>query len=255
MRNELSKEAALGAGDGIPEDAPEAIYRSPHPIAAIGFILLGLGLLLLEIYLANQVLEGQIRGKMAMIPWLLPIAIVFFLVPGTFNLLNPITVAVYPHGFLYTRGRSVDFCPWDRITTFWCHRQCVPNTAPSSRYWVMRDDEVVFAFKSKRLNGVEEFAAGLYAEVHERLLAPALKAYAAGESVSFGPIAIDREGLTYRGEHLPWDRITSAAADLESDFVVQKAGKTYAWCELSTARIPNFPILQELLDEHAREAA
>jgi hypothetical protein len=192
---------------------------------------------------------------MAMLPWLLPILIGFFLIHGLSNLLNPITVAVYPHGFAYQRGRSLDFCTWERITTIWSYQYCVADAVPRFKCWVTRDDGAVFAFKNSRLNKVDELAGTIYARIRDRLLAPALAAFRAGEHVEFGPIAIDQTGLTYRGEHLTWDRIEEAAPDAESEFVVKKRGKTYAWCELSTARIPNFWIFHELLEERYGGAA
>ena len=82
------------------------VYRSPPPLLAIGFVLVGGALILLEIYLVQQVLAGEIRGKLAAIPWILPILIGFFLIRGIANLLNPIIVAVYPHGFSYQRGKQ-----------------------------------------------------------------------------------------------------------------------------------------------------
>jgi uncharacterized protein DUF6585 len=234
----------------IPDEPPEALYRSQHSIVSMAYIAIGVALVFLEIWLVQQVLDGQIRGKMAMIPWLMPIVIGFLLVLGTINLLSPITVAVYPHGFAYQKGRQVDFCTWDRIATFWSHRKCVEGAAPNYKYWVTRDDGAVFAFKSNRVNNVEELAGRIYTNVRDRLFPAALVAYSAGQPVEFGPIAIDRDGLTYRDEHLSWGRMDGIpAADADSDFVVKKQGNTYAWCELSTARIPNFLILQELLDE------
>jgi hypothetical protein len=249
MRSETEHGSFAGGHELIPDEAPEAVYRGQHSMVSIGFVLIGTVLLLLEVYLVQQVLDGQIRGKMAMIPWLVPIAIGFFLFRGISNLLNPITVAVYPHGFAYQRGKHLDFCTWERITTFWSYRYCVPNVVPRIKYWVTRDDGAIFAFKDSRLHNVEELAGTIYAHVRDRLLAPALAAFNAGERVEFGPIAIDRQGLAYRGEHLTWDRIEEAHADTEGDFVVKKRGKTYAWCELSTARIPNFWVFNELLDQ------
>ena len=255
MRNEVDEGSIPAGHELIPSEAPEAVYRSPPPLLAIGFVMVGGALILLEIYLVQQVLAGEIRGKLAAIPWILPILIGFFLIRGIANLLNPIIVAVYPHGFAYQRGKQLDFCTWERITTFWSYRQCRPDTLNSYKYWVTRDDGAVFAFKSSRLNDVDDLAGHIYSQVRDRLLAPALAAFQAGERVEFGPVAIDREGLTYRGEHLTWDQIEEASADTDSDFVVKKRGKTYAWCELSTARIPNFSILLELLDERYGGAA
>jgi len=248
MRSETEQGLFGGGHELIPDEAPIALYRGQNSFVSIACILGGIALVLVEIYLVQQVLDGQIRGKMAMIPWLMPILIAFFLFRGIANLLNPVTVAVYPHGFAYQRGKHLDFCTWERITTFCSHRKCMSNTMHTFKYWVTRDDGAVFTFLSSRLNNVEELAGTIWAHIRDRLLAPALEAFNAGERVEFGPIAIDRSGLIYRGEHLTWDRIDEAHADAEGDFVVKKRGKTYAWCELSTARIPNFWVFQELLD-------
>src|SRR5262245_36699700 len=243
-------QSANGDDVVIPEERPDAVYRSPNSLAAIGALIFGVLLLLLEIHLVRQVLSGDLRGKMAMIPWLLPIGIGFLLYWGLANLLHPIVVAVYPHGFLYARGRHIDFCPWERVQAFWCYQYAPPETMHRHKYWVTRDDGVVFAFKGSRLNDVRDLAGRIMENVHDRLLAPALEAYNAGQPVSFGPITIDPEGLEYRGQYLRWEQMTGIRADAESDFVIEKLGKTYAWCELSTSRIPNFPVLLVLLNEH-----
>lgn len=249
MRTEARQESFAAGHELIPEEAPETVYGGQNSAASIGCIVGGIALVLLEIYLVQQVLDGQIRGKMAMLPWLLPLLIGFFLIHGLSNLLNPITVAVYPHGFSYQRGRPLDFCTWERISTIWSYQYCVPDAVPRYKFWVTRDDGALFAFNNGRLNDVEELAGRIYAQVRDRFLAPALAAYSAGDPVEFGPIAIDRTGLTYRGEHLTWTQIVEAGPDAESDFVVRKQGKVYAWCELSTKHIPNFWIFQELLDQ------
>ena len=235
----------------IPAEQPDAVYRSPYPLTALAAVLFGALLLLLEVYLVRMVLRGDLLGEALLFPLLLPVAIGFLFYYGLSNLLSPIVVAVYPHGFLYARGKHVDFCPWERVQAFWCYQYVVPEAMHRFRYWVTRDDGVVFAFKGSRLENVRDLARRILANVQERLLAPALEAYAAGQSVTFGPITVRPKGVEYKGRFLHWDQIARMGVDPESDFVIERFNKTYAWCELSTARIPNVLVLLYLLNRHA----
>ena len=68
--------------------------------------------------------------------------------------------------------------------------------------------------------------------------------------VTFGAITIHPKGLEYKGQFLHWDQMARIYVDAESDFVIERFGKTYPWCSLSSSRIPNFPVLLVLLEKH-----
>ena len=240
-----NKAAAL-----IPDEQPEAVYRSPYPLTAIGAVLVGALLLLLEVYLVRMVWKGELLGQVLLFPMLLPVVIGFLFYWGGVNLLSPIVVAVYPHGFLYARGKRVDFCPWEHVQTFWCYQSVNAGTLNYFNYWVTRDDGVVFAFKGSRLNNVRELANRIMEHVHERFMAPALEAYSAGQPVTFGAITIHPKGLEYKGQFLHWEQMARIYVDAESDFVIERFGKSYSWCTLSSSRIPNLPVLLILLEKH-----
>ena len=54
MRNEVDEGSSPAGHELIPNDSPEAVYRSPPPLLAIGFVLVGGALILLRATGANR---------------------------------------------------------------------------------------------------------------------------------------------------------------------------------------------------------
>jgi hypothetical protein len=75
--------------------------------------------------------------------------------------------------------------------------------------------------------------------VTKTLLPQVVAAYNAGQTITFGPLSVNRQGLTnILGKLLPWSEITGI--DTQSGYIaVRQAGKWLKWSNQPVARIPN----------------
>jgi hypothetical protein len=122
-------------------------------------------------------------------------------------------------------------------------------------YKLRKRDGTQFTFNSnwERLANFEQFGNEMQNETAKRLLPRAIRDYNAGQAVDFGKFTVSREGLTYRGKVLPW----SAFGGLQFGaglMTVTKQGQWLTWAGVTTAKVPNLMVFQNLVN-HAVSAA
>ena len=174
-------------------------------------------------------------------------------------------VLVFPDGLVTTQGGQAQVVRWDRVRALVQgarRRELYPrslrgtvratmrrNQNPEGRsYLVIRKDDSRVRFGS-RLPGIKELWAIVQRETVKVLLADCLASLSAGESVYFGTLRADHEGIHKGGDCLPWSGVKEIKIDELGQLVIRTAA--YTWLTDAGADYPNIHVLQALA-EHAR---
>jgi hypothetical protein len=131
-----------------------------------------------------------------------------------------VTVLLYPDGFVWIQGQCLEVCYWDEIDAVWQDVTRVVNQYDALLlinhiYTVVRTDGRKFVFK-----GAENHPSGSTDEIDRieylgmrimrnatRALPVVLAQLAEGQSLPFGPVELDTEGLYFDGEEVPWKAV------------------------------------------------
>jgi len=205
------------------------------------------------------------------IPFLGFIGLVIILIGiGIFLWINPYPTR-YSRGYLYENGLILVEClgkqivgseaiHWCEIATIWywvtqqTHRQ---STTTTHHYRLQRKDNSIFGqnfWQNGRnliTNNQGEISNGqLGTQVEQAvlryLLPPALSAYKKGDPVSFGALLIEKAGIHYNGQFLPWSMFKQCKRKLMY-LSIQQKGKWSAWAEISYKEIANLNVLCHLI--------
>lgn len=172
----------------------------------------------------------------------------FFIVDVLYMLLHEAIykswgVYVFEHGFLFKKGKEAPQpFRWDQIEAVWYQvtRRYYNGvyTGTTHRYRVRRRDgyEVVL---TDRFTNVGQLGETISNQVTQILLPQVIAAYNAGQTITFGPLSVNRQGLSnILSNLLPWSEVKGI--DIQNGYVaVSRAGKWLKWSNLPVAKIPN----------------
>jgi hypothetical protein len=92
----------------------------------------------------------------------------------------------------------------------------------------------------------------------DRMLPMAEKSFQAGETLSFGPLRLDRNSLYYKTKRLTWDEIEQVSLRYNAhtrsvQFEVKTAGSVLLpWCIVRTQDIPNLDVFKKLVESKTK---
>ncbi len=160
-------------------------------------------------------------------------------------------VVVYRGGLLDINGKKMTVVAWDDIAKVW---QSITeryangvSMGTTYKYTIELEDESWIIYTSGRPPRIEVLGQLIQDKVTETLLPGFRAAYKKGESLEFGPLAMDKTGLTCAGYSLRWDEIE--ALKLEAGhFVICKKGKWLTWGKVAAADVPNVFVFLKLTD-------
>lgn len=157
-----------------------------------------------------------------------------------------LSVAVHENGFVWREKGERIVVPWaDVVSIRGRHvRRLVVGAevarSAAHRIRIANGRELV---ATSMLDDVDEFAAQVD-EVIERRLPELRDALAKDRPVGFGPLSIDREGITHAGRTIPWSSI--ATIGVEKGVVVIAAAERI---EIEWSSIPNGRLFLSLASE------
>jgi hypothetical protein len=152
-------------------------------------------------------------------------------------------VYVFEQGFLFKKGNETPQpFRWDQIEAVWYqvtrHYTNGIYTGTSHRYQVKRKDgyQVVL---TDRFANVGNLGDTISDQVTRTLLPQVIAAYSAGQTITFGPLSVNQQGLVNMlGHVLPWSEIKGI--DIQRGYIaVSRAGKWLKWSNEPVRRIPN----------------
>lgn len=100
-----------------------------------------------------------------------------------------------------------------------------------------------------------EFSRSIEGEITQRLLPQLTAAYAAGNPVAFSiqfgqleSITVSTQGITIRGETLPWNELKQVAVPFNKPFIeIKKEGKFLSWKSIKVMYMPNVCVFAGLI--------
>jgi len=225
---------------------PSAVYRVTTGWRRIvgGVVLIVIGVLLVVAgFLAmTQSSDNSVGGiVLALFGGSLIVSAFYMFLYGT--IYRNWSVYVFEQGFLFKKGNEAPQpFRWDQIEAVWYqvtrHYRNGIYTGTTHRYRVRRKDGYQIVLND-RFTNVGRLGDTISNQVTKVLLPQVIAAYNAGQTITFGPLSVNRQGLlNVLGNLLPWSEITGI--DIQRGYVaVSRAGKWLKWSNQPVANIPN----------------
>ena len=166
----------------------------------------------------------------------------------------------FEHGILLKRGQQAPIIyHWEDIEIIWrnssanwyTRRQQAPAQSLYAHTIQLRNSE---KYTLTYLNIKQEALGTIIKEqIVPRQIPAITTAFQAGQTITFGTIQMNHEGITVGKRILPWSQIKSVAL-LGSQLVIYDITQRKPWCRLPTENIPNLFLLFALAD-YARDIA
>ncbi len=164
----------------------------------------------------------------------------------------PLTAALYEHGFAFRDRRGVHQARWDQVEAVWQaitkHYRNGVYTGTTHVYTVQPQGGERIVLDDKLAN-VEALGTAIQQSVTRTLWPRYAQAAQSGQRLTFGPLAIDPQGLYSGNKSVRWDEIK--AVKLERGIIsIKKDGGWFNWASVGVPQIPNFFIFYELLGRY-----
>lgn len=163
---------------------------------------------------------------------------------------NNVNVYLYEHGFVYsTANQAAQPFRWDQIThvrrnIIHRYRNGVP-TGSTHDYSVRRKDGCEIGLHSNNIADMNKLGNTISEETTRILLPLAVESYNQGQAVVFGSFVVDKQGLKWGQELIPWQHIE--AIDTQNGMLRLKRQGTWK-PSLPCPQIPNLFVFLSLTD-------
>ena len=232
-------------------------------LIAIGIILTALGLLLLPLLLSTGSVSA-VLAVIALVVTLVVTGLAFFTKHGlavTRRARRNRGAAVYlcTDGLLHIKNGGVEVIRWDQIAQVWRGYTVIlanyGQKAYMLRQFLLRRPDGITLILDNAFHRFKAMGAQIEQQVVSRLLPGALTACKTGYAVSFGPIAVQQQGVHIepRKDLLCWqeiDRVRIAAGLI----AFRKKGPplvTSVLADVPLAKVPNACVLAALIEQLA----
>jgi hypothetical protein len=253
------------AGYSPRDDQFSARYRSSPVVVSVvafaGTISVLIGVTVFAIPLMLRPWWVQVIGM-----WLLTVPGLCFLLAGVTNILRALChfgldIAVFSHGFHFSRRGRKAFIPWNAIASVWISGRTMLQDTKMDRFYVIlkqafgsrhctvvTHDGRMFAVACL-FSGFMDYVNVVEREVTRRLLPLALAAYQDGQELTFGPVSVGFRGWSRGSFTIPWCEV-KAIMVADGWFVVTSSSLPQRlWIGLPISKIPNYSVLLSFLNE------
>jgi hypothetical protein len=107
-----------------------------------------------------------------------------------------------------------------------------------------------FVLDTQILTDVERLGDDIVRGSTARILPASIQALERGDRVSFGPLAMDMDGLHTTRRSIPWSAVSAIEIE-DGELRVVQLGKWLAWCRFEVAELANLCVLMPLLDQRS----
>lgn len=171
---------------------------------------------------------------------------------------------IYKRGYLYPcdKGLILRFSSskfrvlrWDEIETIWqtSERSLGTLYIKNQSYRIRSHDGDVLTLRGQNRprsphNNSKNLDEIIEEQFTRRLLPFHLADYQAGQTLTFGPLNVNRDGINVHASQLSWEQIAAISLVKDQRLVIYKTGeKPEIWAQLTAFKIPNLSILLALL--------
>lgn len=160
-----------------------------------------------------------------------------------------LAAALYEGGFAVVGRNGVQQVAWNDITAVWQsitkHYRNGIYTGTTHVYTIATKDNQKFVLDDK-LAKVEDLGGAIQKAVSNTLWPSYVAGLNNGQRLTFGPLALDRDGLYSGKKTITWKEIK--AIKLQQGVIsVKKEGGWFNWASVTVPQVPNFFIFYELI--------
>jgi len=160
-----------------------------------------------------------------------------------------LAAALYENGFAYTDRKGLQQTRWEQIEAVWQnvtkHYYNGIYTGTTHLYTVQAQGNVKIKLDD-RLAKVEELGKEIQRGAANTLFPRYWQALQSGQRVTFGPLALDSQGIYSGKKTLSWEEIKGIKID-RGVISVKKEKGWFNWATATVPQIPNFYIFYELI--------
>lgn len=152
---------------------------------------------------------------------------------------------IYPTAFVEAKDGRCTIFPWDQVEAL-----INPQSALGDYHVQSADGRKIRV--DHAVHGYQELLGMLRYRAKEDGLDRARTKIAAGESVAFGPFAVSRDSLEYKGKKLRWDQVGVFEVVLQQGhrrLRIKAQGALWPWCYALLYGLPNEGAFFELIGE------
>jgi hypothetical protein len=161
----------------------------------------------------------------------------------------PLAARLYENGFALNERSGLRQVRWDQVEAVW---QSVTKRYYNGVYvgtthvYTVRTNDAQKVVLDDRLVKVEDMGKAIQYGTSQALWPRYIQALQAGQRVTFGPFALDAQGMYSGKKALQWKEIK--AVKIQRGMIsVRKEGGWLNWAGASVPQIPNFYIFYDLL--------
>jgi hypothetical protein len=160
-------------------------------------------------------------------------------------------IEVYEQGLARIQGKQVKVTRWDDIDAVW---QRITRHYHSGMYTGTTYVYTIQARNGERFNvsqiykDIEALGQIIQSEVTARQLPPIVRAYQSGQTVNFGKLSLNTQGLIFKDKQLAWNQIQDLKIDRGYISVKQEGGRWFNWAQVTADSVPNLFVFLALID-------
>jgi hypothetical protein len=247
--------SVIGLGAFQSEHRPTAFNRWMNVVGSLVFVATGPALLAVAAYMYLDALNRYGSSRAMDSGFWLPLLCAVAAVPlGLFGLYQawrnwPLAVALYEGGFAHQDRKGLKPVRWDDIDAVW---QSVTRrytngvyTGTTYLYTVQLRDKTRIALDNKYPK-IEDVGKAITVGATNTLFPRYATALRSGQRVTFGPLAMDANGLYSNNKSLQWSEIK--AVKIQQGIIsVKKEGGWFNWASVTVPQVPNFWIFYDLI--------
>lgn len=247
--------SVIGLGALKSDHSPSKRTRWTHVIFSGLFVAAGPVLLLVALYIVYDYYTRYGPTRVDDSPFWLPLCggLVCGAI-GLFGLFNawrnwPMATALYENGFAYNDRKGLTQVKWSDIDAVWQnitkHYRNGIYTGTTYLYTIQTRDKNRIVLDNKFAK-IEQFGNAIVEGSFNALAPGYWQAMQGGQRLTFGPLAIDLQGIYSGSKSLKWSEI-KAVKIAKGNISVKKEGGWFNWASATVPQIPNFFIFYSLV--------
>ncbi|MBI3242609.1 MAG: hypothetical protein HYZ49_09990 [Chloroflexi bacterium] len=247
--------SVVGLGAFKSDHSPAKSGRWINVIFSGLIVVAGPVLLLVAAFMAYNAYTRYGISKVDDSGFILPLICGVIAVPlGLYGLYSawrnwPLAAALYDNGFAYNDRNGFKQVRWDNIDAVWQnitkHYRNGIYTGTTYLYTVQTKDKQRIVLDNK-FKKIEDLGNAIISGSATALFPRYLQALQQGQRLTFGPLAIDPNGIYSGNKSLRWDEIKGIKIH-RGTISVKKEGGWFNWATAGVPQIPNFLIFYNLI--------
>ena len=211
-----------------------------------------IGIVTLLVLIVGSIVLGIISSQLAVFLIIAgsSFALLLFVLGDTF-LSRDKRVYVCPGGLLYLHGKITDAIRWDQVEAVW--QRVVRRSSfgikgvEAHLYTLRRNDGATFKFDD-HLDNVAALGNTIVSETASLLWSRSIAAYQAGQTVAFGRLSLNQQGVSYGKVLLPWQQVKGIQTKQGFIYIQKEGNPSRSLQTVAASQIPNFNVFMALVD-------